>query len=103
MVEALLQRGKPEQALWIAQTMARKNPTQAAAVITLARAWSAGIDGGGVAPADELLKFSDEVQKAIPGEDQTLLIRVQLLAQRGDKVEAIRTIGSILARTPPPG
>jgi tetratricopeptide (TPR) repeat protein len=98
LVEALLEKGQPEQAMWVASTAARRRPNDAAAVITLARAWAVGVETGSVAQADELLKLVTQVRSHLPGEDQTLLIHLQLLAQRGRKAEATKEAKAAIAR-----
>lgn len=102
LVEALLQKGQAEQAMRLAATAARRSPTNAASIITLARAWAADVETGGAAKADELLKLVTEVQRQLPGEDQTLLIQIQLLGQKGQKAEATELARSAMARTPAP-
>lgn len=102
LVEALLQRGRPEEAMAIASFAARRNPTQAAAVITLARAWAASVESGQMAHADELFKLVTEVQKQLPLEESTLVIRAQMLAQRQNKPEdAIELVRQAINKQPP--
>lgn len=103
LVEGLLQKGQPEQALFVASTVARRGNAQAAVIVALAKAWAAGISTGGVAHSDELLKLVTEVQQQLPNEDQTLLIRIQLLAQKGgaDKEQAKSLLQAAIDRKPP--
>jgi tetratricopeptide (TPR) repeat protein len=105
LVEALIQKGRPEQAFMVASTATRGIKYGAAAnansVISLARAWAAGVQTGGVSHADELLKLVTEVQKDLPGEDQTLLIQIQLLGQQENKAQATKIARAAVDRNPP--
>ncbi|HVT81072.1 MAG TPA: tetratricopeptide repeat protein [Phycisphaerae bacterium] len=89
LVEALIHKGKPDLALIFADGAARRNPKSASAVIALARAWSVGLDTGQVAEADKLLALVTDIQTQLPGEEQTLLIRVELLARSGKTADAV--------------
>ena len=102
LVDALLSRGHSEQALRIATGAARRNPLNAASVIALSRAWAAGVEAGRVGQSDELLRLVEQVQKQMPGEEKTLLVRVQVEAQAGRKEEAEAAGRQVLALTPPP-
>jgi tetratricopeptide (TPR) repeat protein len=102
LVDALLGRGQPEQALRIATGAARRNPLNAASVIALSRAWAAGVEAGRVGQSDELLRLVEQVQKQMPGEEKTLLVRVQVEAQAGRKEQAAAAARQALAQTPAP-
>ena len=98
LVEVLLQKGRGDQALTIAMRAQRTgNP---AAVIMLAKAAAAYFDRGGTGDREQLDKLITAVQEKIPGEDQTLLVRADLDAQKGQKDAAINTARSIVRRTP---
>jgi len=101
LVEALVQKGRPEVAFEVARMMAKRSPNSSAAVISLARAWSAGVEADCVGDSDKLLKLVTDVQNVLPGEEQTLLIRIQLLAQKSDKHQAVQLARGAMSRTPP--
>jgi len=103
LVEILLQKGRPEQAFEVASIAIHHSPSSAAAVIALARAWSAGIESGSVGNADELLNLVGQIQKQLPSEDRMPLIAIQLLAQQGKKGDATFKARAALERTPAPG
>ena len=102
LVDTLLRKGQPEEALRVATTAARRDSTNAACVIALARAWAAGVEQGRTAQIDDLSKLVEEVQRQLPGETQTLMVQVGLLARRGSTADAVRVIRTAAARTPPP-
>jgi predicted Zn-dependent protease len=106
LVEGLIQKGRPDEAFMVATTAARSakhGRANAGSVVSLARAWAAGLESGGATHADELLKLVNEVQRQLPGEDQTLLIQIQLLAQQGKKPEAAQAAKTAINRDPFPG
>lgn len=103
LVDLLLQKGRGQQALAIAQQAQRTgNP---AAVIMLAKAATVYFQQGGKGDKEQLFKLIDVVQSKIPGEDQTLLAKIDLLGQQGTKDgkdQAIKIARSLLARKPAP-
>jgi predicted Zn-dependent protease len=101
LVDALLQKNQPEQAQWVASAAAKHNQT-AAAAIAMARAYAANIEAGGSAQADQLFDLVSRIQTALPGEEQSLLIQMQLLARKGKKDEAAKAARAAIARTPVP-
>jgi tetratricopeptide (TPR) repeat protein len=103
LVEALLQNGRPDQAFEVASVAIHHNPTSAAAVIALARAWSAGIADGSIGKADELLSLLGQIQRQLPEENRVSLIAVQLLAEQGKLAEAKERARTELERNPAPG
>jgi tetratricopeptide (TPR) repeat protein len=101
LVEALLQKNQPEMAQMVASAAAKHNQT-AAAAIAMARAYAANMETGGAAEADQLFSLVSQIQSALPGEEQTLLIQIQLLARKGKKDEAAKAARAAIARTPTP-
>ena len=103
LVDGLIERGKHAQAYRFAMEATRRNPHNAAVVISFARAWAAGIETGDAGESDELLKLVADIQRQIPGEEKTFLIQLQLLAKQGSKTEAIKLArAALMEQTPPP-
>jgi predicted Zn-dependent protease len=104
LVDNLVERGRSSQAIEFAAYASRRNPRNAAVIISYARAWAAGLEAGNVGRADELLKLVSDIQQKLPGEEKTFLIQLQLLAQKPDgKEQAIKMARTILdQQTPPP-
>ena len=103
LVEALLQKGSTERAMEVAGYLARNNPENASAVITLARAYAAGIENGLAAEkTDDLLKMVTEIQEKLPNEEKTLIIQVQLSAQKGLTEQSVKLTRAAIARKPAP-
>ena len=100
LIDLLLQKGRGEQALAIAFRAQRTGTP--AAVIMLARAAAVHFEQGGAGDKDQLFKLIDAVQDKIPGEDQTLLVRLDLLAEKGSKEEAAKVGRSVIGRKPAP-
>jgi len=100
LVDALIQRHRPEEALSVAYAAQRRSPNSAASIIALARAWAIGIDTGGASQSDKLYELATLVQNQLPGEDTTLAIQVELLAKQGKKDEAGKVIKTALSRSP---
>jgi len=102
LVEALLQAGKAEQAIYVANFAQHRNPNASVAV-ALARAYAAGIESGVVAAerTDDLLKFVTEIQAKLPREERSLVLQIQLSAQKGRKEQAATLTRAALAMTPP--
>lgn len=103
LVETLLQTGRPDQAFDVASVAAQRSPSNAAAILALAHAWSAGIENGSIGRADELLKLVLQIEKDLPTDDRMPLLQVQLLAEQGRKPEAAKAALAQLSRKPPPG
>lgn len=103
LVDALIQKGRPEEALGVAFAARRHNPGNAIAELALARAAAVGADAG-IAGVDssQLCLFASALQKQLPGEDTTLAIQVDLLSKQGKKDEAASVIKQAAARTPAP-
>jgi predicted Zn-dependent protease len=103
LVDALIQKGRPEEALGVAFAARRHNPGNAIAELALARAAAVGADAG-IAGVDssQLYLFASALQKQLPGEDTTLAIQVDLLSKQGKKVEAANVIKQAAARSPAP-
>ncbi len=102
LVEALIQKGKPDQAYFVARSAERRSPTSPSAAIAFAHAWAAGVETGDIAHADDLLRLVTAIQAELPGEEQTLLIRIQLLARSGKTADAMAAARSAIAQTKPP-
>jgi len=101
LVEVLLRQGRPEQARWLAFDAYRHSHT-AGPAIAMARAYAASMSAGGAGQTDELFKLTGEIQNKLPGEEATLLIRIQLQCERKEKPEAVKTARDALGRTPVP-
>jgi tetratricopeptide (TPR) repeat protein len=101
LVDALLQKGRTEEALSVAVAARRHNPKNPVSELAMARAAAAGIDlGAGIVDSDKLYQFATLVQSHMPGEDTTLTIQIDLLARQGKKEEAAGLIRADLGRSP---
>lgn len=103
LVDALIQRGRTEDALAVAYNARQRSPNSAAPVLAQARAWAIGVDTGvvrGSEAEDKLFALANLVQSQLPGEDTTLMIQIELLAKDGKKDQAAGIIKTALARTP---
>lgn len=96
LVEMYLQTGQTEEAMRLAIATVQRCPNHSMAVISLAVAWSAGIERGRVGHQEELLKLVTSLQNELPNEDQTLLVTLQLHARAGQKEEAQQLIRDAL-------
>jgi len=101
LVDALIQRGRPEVAYEVAVSLWKRNPRSAAALVSVARAWAAGLESGSLGNDAQLLDILTKVQDQLPDEDQTRVIRIELLSRKGDKEQASRLAREALGRTPP--
>src|SRR5258706_6445132 len=87
----------------VASCPGQNNPEDRGAVISLARAYAAGVELGLAAErADDLLTMVNEIQEKLPGEERTLVIQVQLSAQKGMTEQAIKLTRAAIARKPAP-
>jgi tetratricopeptide (TPR) repeat protein len=86
--DALSQAGRDESAWEAASEACRRAPKNLEAIVTLARVWSLCIEHGLHNQPEQLLDYVTEVQKQAPNEEQTLVIRVALLAHSGKLDEA---------------
>lgn len=98
LVEMYLQTGQTEEAMRLAIATVQRCPNHSMAVISLAVAWSAGIERGRVGHREELLKLVTSLQNELPNEDQSLLITLQLHARAGEKQKAQQIIRDALQR-----
>lgn len=98
IAKALLNAGQPEEALESAQAALNRQPNSVEAAVTVLRARAAALPSGDREGGQALLKLIDDVQKAAPGEPQTLLLRVSLLGQIGDRPGATEAARALLAR-----
>jgi predicted Zn-dependent protease len=101
LVEALLQGNHPDQAQWIATDAIRHNHT-AGAAIALARAYSLG----NTANAEQIAqvgKLVDQIQRVLPNDERTLLVRIEWLCRQDKKAEARDTALTAVNRQPVPG
>jgi tetratricopeptide (TPR) repeat protein len=92
--DALLQEGRDESAWEAANVAYQRAPGNAEARITLARVWSVCIEHGLHKQPEQLLELATVVQEQIPNEEQTLVIRVALLAQSGKLDEARQVLSA---------
>jgi predicted Zn-dependent protease len=103
LVDALIQKGRPEEAIGVAVAAKRRNPGNSVAELSLARAAAVGVDvGSGTIDPEKLYTFAAGVQSQAPGEDTTLLIQVDLLSRQGKTGEAAKIIKAAAARSPAP-
>lgn len=105
---SMLARGQAQQAWELSQTAARRNPRDASAVVMLARAGAAYLESGRCSReekeflTDKLPKLVSDVQSKLPGEDRSLVIQIQLLAEEGHKDQALALARSSIVRQPAP-
>jgi tetratricopeptide (TPR) repeat protein len=97
IARTLVTAGRPDEALEFAEAAMARNPGSVDAAITFIRVRAALLADRDRAGAEELLAMVDEVQEAVPGEPQTLLIRVQLLAHAGRSEDAARAVDDIVS------
>jgi predicted Zn-dependent protease len=102
LVETMLQKGRPDEAFDVATVAAQRSPSNAAAILSLARAWAAEVENGSIGKADQLLNLIVQIQKELPNDDRLALIQVQLLAQQGHKPDAAQAALAQMSRKPPP-
>ncbi|MBI1367276.1 MAG: tetratricopeptide repeat protein [Planctomycetes bacterium] len=89
---------RARQALQEAQQALLRAPDNVGAVVSLANAWSQLIDAGvGDDTKDKLLELLTQVQKAAPGEPNTIGLYVQMLARTGKVDQAKKVITDALA------
>lgn len=89
--------GDIQQAIAASREAFARAPNNIAAAVTLAVAWAGGLDGPLKGTESDLMAFIDQVQSAVPNEEQTLAIKVALLAKAGQKDEAAQVIRGALA------
>lgn len=99
LVDALVQKGRPDQAAALAHSVYRRT-SSAAAIISLARAYATNLETGGMGRAEDLMQLVSQVQEQLPGEEQTLLIQIHLTAQQGRKPEAVKLTHDAIDREP---
>ncbi|MDP9174156.1 MAG: tetratricopeptide repeat protein [Planctomycetota bacterium] len=90
MADALAQAGRFDSAMIAAQEAELRAPRNADCAIALARIWSVCIESPRYDQPARLLALVDQIQKEIPGEQESLVIRVTLLARSG-KLDEART------------
>lgn len=85
-------------ALQAAQQGLLRAPNNVGAVVSVANAWSALIESGqGDAGAEQFMTLLEEIQKASPGEPNTLPLYVNMLARTGKKDQARTTLEAALS------
>src|SRR5439155_13170935 len=87
-----------EGAWGAAEEARRRAPTNPVAIINQSRVWAACLSSGKVTGGDQLLTMVEEVQKQLPGEEQTLVIQVTLLCKNGQPQKAAEVIRQMLGR-----
>ncbi|HUB26939.1 MAG TPA: tetratricopeptide repeat protein, partial [Tepidisphaeraceae bacterium] len=102
LVDTMLQKGQPSEAFDVATMSLRRNPNNAATVIALASAWSAGVEAGTVGNVDRLLQLVGDAQAQMPNDQRIGLIKAQLLAEEGQVDQARAAVRSLMAHKPPP-
>jgi tetratricopeptide (TPR) repeat protein len=100
--EALLTQGRIEPAERAAAQACRRAPNSTMAAVTLAKVWFAQVNNGATESVGKLNDLIDEIQKVDPGEEQTLEMRVSLLARAGNTAKASDTLRGMLNAQPPP-
>ena len=99
--DALSQGGRNESAWEAASEAYGRAPGSLEANVTLARVWSLCIEHGLHNQPEELLDRVTQIQTQFPNEEQTLVIRVALLARSGKLDEAKQVLhAAVTAKTP---
>lgn len=100
MGQVLLESNRPAQAFELAQQVLSVAPRSTAAAILLADAWAATAQSQDLLTGSTLLDLIRMVQKAMPGEPRTLLVRAAVFAQQGNPEEARRNLRQMLEANP---
>jgi tetratricopeptide (TPR) repeat protein len=94
--------GRVDQALQLARYTLKRFPHNAVAAITLATIWSAQLERDNVPDNADLQLLVSEIQKAIPGEPETQVLQILLLARSGKPSEAATALKSAIHAAKPP-
>jgi tetratricopeptide (TPR) repeat protein len=96
LANVLLDTGRYDSAMAMAQEAIRRAPDNALAAITLARVWSACMENGRIGQPAELLAYVQQIRTLIPQDEQALSIEVSTLAHLGKKPEAAAVVQKAL-------
>ena len=99
--QMLLTTGDTKAALLEAQIAAKLAPQNADAIVTWVYARAANLDGDTDDSVDAVLADIDKFRKLVPAEEQTLRLKISMLARHGRKQEAIETLQAALAQNRP--
>jgi tetratricopeptide (TPR) repeat protein len=100
--QLLMSQGRLDQAEAASRRAFGRVPNSPAAAIMLAHVWFAEVDAGATEKAQPLSDLIGEIQKAIPGEEQTRAMQVSLLARAGQTDQAADVLRKMLSQQPPP-
>lgn len=99
--QTLLSLGRQDDAATSAAAALACDPSSTSAAITQAMVWFAAVESGSADAADKLTSLIDQVQQHDPGEEQTLRMRVAMLARDGQTAKAADTLRAMLTQSPP--
>lgn len=99
MANVYTDTNRPRQALNAAQNGLVRAPNNVAAVVTVAKAWSKMIESGEADDSvEQYATLLEEVQKAAPGEPNTLPLYIDVLARQGDKDKARQVLTGAITK-----
>jgi tetratricopeptide (TPR) repeat protein len=79
-----------------------RSPRNMTAAIGLVKSWNSLLNTAALRGTEErLLELIDQIQAGVPMEEQTLAVKVQVLAQSGRKEEAVEVLRQMLASPTP--
>jgi len=94
--------GQGPNALALATAARNRAPDEINTLVALAMAMASTTPFDQADKHPELLKLIEQIQRQSPGEEQTLPIQIMMLAQSGQRDNAIAIVRKTLATTPPP-
>jgi tetratricopeptide (TPR) repeat protein len=97
VAEVQLARGRVDEALAAASAAVARTPKNVAVAGVLARVWDRCITAGRRSDVPQLLALVEQVQQAVPGEEQTLDAYVRRLAETGRKEQAKTVLAAALS------
>jgi tetratricopeptide (TPR) repeat protein len=100
--QLLLSQGRLDQAEAAARRAFGRVPNSPAGAIVLSRVWFAQVESGSTKQIAPLTLLLGEIQKAVPGEEQTLAMQISLMARAGQTEQAADALRNMLNRQPPP-
>lgn len=98
----LAAQGNIKGALELAQEASKRNPDDRDAMTALALAKARAIPEPNSKEVAEVLTLIDEIRQRWPGDEQTLILKVSLLAKLGRKDDAVTALRQALSSAPPP-
>lgn len=104
IAQALSESGQHREALEAAQSAARRSPSSAGAILSVANAWAGALRSGEV-PAEsseQLSELLSRIQSSVPNPGRILPLFVEVVARSGDKDRAARLIESALSEEEDP-